>query len=113
MYYFVVRKEHKYIQEETVETEIITICCRRDDFLISVDHRDDLRSRMSTAEVMTTALTAAAFFPAIMKKAVIFSKDTEYSGDALEKSVQPPSSPDIRITSEILYGRGVQRIQCE
>ncbi len=45
-----------------MEIEIITIYCCCKDFLISVGHKDDPQSRMSTAEVMTTALTAAALF---------------------------------------------------
>jgi hypothetical protein len=62
-----------------MEIEIITIYCCCEDFLISVGHKDDPQSRMSTAEIMTTALTAAAFFPATMKSPDVFSKNTDIS----------------------------------
>ncbi|MCP4146190.1 MAG: hypothetical protein GY757_00435 [bacterium] len=68
-----------------MELEIITIYCRCEDFLISVDHRDDPQAVMSTAEIMTTALTAAAFFSATMKKAAAFSKNTVISPTCFQK----------------------------
>ena len=38
---------------------VYTIC---DDLLISLGHQDDQRAKMSTAEVMTTAIIAARYF---------------------------------------------------
>ena len=45
-----------------MELEIIKIYCICEDLLNAVGYQDDPQSRMSTAEVMTTALTAARFF---------------------------------------------------
>jgi hypothetical protein len=45
-----------------MELEIIKIYCICEDLLNAVGYQDDPQSRMSTAEVMTTALTAAHFF---------------------------------------------------
>ena len=50
-----------------------TCYCLCDDFLISEGWRDDRQCTMSTAEVMTAALTAAAFFSgSYEKKAACF-----------------------------------------
>ena len=69
-----------------MELEIITIYCCCEDFLISVGHKDDPQSRMSTAEVMTTALTAAAFFSGDHEKSRCFLREYGYIPDMLSKS---------------------------
>jgi len=69
-----------------METEIITVYCRCDDFLISVNHQDDPQSRMSTAEVMTTALTAAIFFSGDHEKSRHFLKEYGHIPEMLSKS---------------------------
>ena len=45
-----------------MEDTIITTYYLCDEFLKATGHRDDPQVRLSTAEVMTTALVAAAFF---------------------------------------------------
>ena len=65
-----------------MEIEIITIYCRREDFLISVGHKDDPRSRMSTAEVMT----AAAFFSGDHEKSGCFLGGYGHISDMLSRS---------------------------
>ena len=45
-----------------MELENTAIYCICEDFLNAVGHSDDPQCRMSTAEVMTTALVAAHFF---------------------------------------------------
>ncbi|MGX9728454.1 MAG: hypothetical protein ACTFAK_14400 [Candidatus Electronema sp. VV] len=52
-----------------MELKITTFYCLCDDFLISKGWRDDPQCTMSTAEVMTAALTAAAFFSGSYEKA--------------------------------------------
>lgn len=79
-------EKYSRIQEKTMEIEIITIYCRCEDFLISVGHKDDPQSRMSTAEVMTTALTAAAFFSGDHEKSRCFLKEYGHIPDMLSKS---------------------------
>ena len=68
-----------------MELEISTIYCRCDDFLISVGHKDDSQATMSAAEVMTTALTAAFFFQATMKKAFASSRNTVMPATCFQK----------------------------
>ena len=82
---FFLSGKYSRIQEKTMELEIITIY-RREDFSISVDHKDDPRSRMSTAEMMTTALTAAAFFFGDHEKSRYFLGECGYLTDMLLKS---------------------------
>ncbi len=45
-----------------MDDTIVAIYCLCDDLLKALRHRDDPQSRMSDAEVMTTALVAARFF---------------------------------------------------
>ena len=78
--------KYSRIQEEPMEIEIITNYCLCDDLLISVGHKDDPQSRMSTAEVMTTALTAAAFFSGGHEKAGCFLGEYGLIPDMLSKS---------------------------
>ncbi|MGR0482737.1 MAG: hypothetical protein ACTFAL_15415 [Candidatus Electronema sp. V4] len=46
--------------------------CLYDDFLISKGWRDDPQCTMSTAEVMTAALTAAAFLSGSNERSLVF-----------------------------------------
>ena len=45
-----------------MQEQIITIYCLCEDFLNACGHKEHRQSRMSNAEVMTTALVAAWFF---------------------------------------------------
>lgn len=65
--------------------EITAIFCQCADFLISVGHRDDPQCEMNTAEIMTTALTAAAFFNGDYERSRIFLKEYGYIPDMLSE----------------------------
>lgn len=69
-----------------MELEIITIYCVCDDFLISVEHKDDPQSQMSTSEVMTTALVASSYFSGNHEKSRQFLKEHGYIPQMLSKS---------------------------
>ena len=74
-----------------MEFEITAFYCLCDDFLISEGWRDDRQCAMSTAEVMTAALTAAAFFSGSHEKSCKFLEGHGYLPDmTFKKSVQPP-----------------------
>jgi hypothetical protein len=68
-----------------MDFEITAIYCQSADFLASVGHKDDLQCKMNTAEVMTTALTAAAFFGGDHEKSRRFLKEYGYIPDMLSK----------------------------
>ena len=53
----------------TRDTAITTIYCLCDDFLNAVGHREDPQTRMSDAEVMTTALVASRYFRGVFEEA--------------------------------------------
>ena len=69
-----------------MELEITAFYCLCDNFLISEDWLDDRQCTMSTAEVMTAALTAAAFFSGSHEKSCNFLKEHGYIPDMLSKS---------------------------
>jgi len=68
-----------------MDLEITAIFCQCADFLISVGHRDDPQCEMNTAEVMTTALTAAAFFNGDHERSRCFLKEYGYIPDMLSE----------------------------
>ncbi len=45
-----------------MQDTIVTIYCLCDDLLKGMQHRDDVQTRFSTAQVMTVPLVAASFF---------------------------------------------------
>ncbi|MGX9726154.1 MAG: hypothetical protein ACTFAK_02170 [Candidatus Electronema sp. VV] len=69
-----------------MELKITTFYCLCDDFLISKGWHDDPQSTMSTAEVMTAALTAAAFFSGRYEKSRVFLERHRYMPAMLSKS---------------------------
>lgn len=69
-----------------MELEITAFYCLCDDFLISKGRRDDPRCAMSTAEVMTAAPTAAAFFSGSYERSRVFPEEHGYIPDMLSKS---------------------------
>lgn len=69
-----------------MELEITAFYCLCDDFLISEGWLDDRQCTMSTAEVMTAALTAAAFFSGSHEKSCEFLEEHGYIPDMLSKS---------------------------
>lgn len=69
-----------------MELKIIAFYCLCDDFLISEGWRDDPQCAISTAEVMTAALTAAAFFSGSYEKSRKFLEDHRYIPSRISKS---------------------------
>lgn len=49
--------------------ETIALYAIIDDLLKAIGHREDIRCQMSDAEIMTTAMVAATFFPGNHSKA--------------------------------------------
>ena len=69
-----------------MELKIAASCCLCDDFLISEGWRDAPQCAMSAAEVMTAALTAAAFFSGSHEKSCVFLERHGYLPAMLSKS---------------------------
>ncbi len=61
-----------------MDDTITTIYCLCDEFLKAIGHRDDPQARLSTAEVMTVALVAAAFFGGNVEQARRFLSEYGY-----------------------------------
>ena len=61
-----------------MEDTIVTIYCLCDDFLKATHHRDDPQVRLSSAEVMTVPLVAAALFSGNVEKARSFLAEYGY-----------------------------------
>ena len=70
----------------SMTTQIITIYCACDDFLQATGWRDDVQAQMSTAEVMTVSLVAAAIFDGNQEKSRRFLKEHGYIPAMLSKS---------------------------
>ncbi len=68
--------------EDTITTTYY-IC---DEFLKATGHRDDSQTRLSTAEVMTVALVASAFFGGNIEAARSFLDEYGYINKAISKS---------------------------
>ena len=58
--------------------QIITLYCFFDEFLKAVGHKDDAQVQLSTAEVMTIAAVAAAFFTGNQQRALSFLSSHHY-----------------------------------
>jgi len=69
-----------------MQEQITTIYCLCDDFLRAVGHRDDPQAKMTAAEVMTTALVAAALFCGNQERSRLFLKGHGYIKGMLSKS---------------------------
>jgi hypothetical protein len=68
-----------------MDDSIITTYYLLEEFLKAVGHRDDQQVRLSTAEVMCTALVAAAFFGGNIEKARRFLDEYGYIEKAISK----------------------------
>jgi hypothetical protein len=68
-----------------MDDTIITTYYLCEEFLNAVGHRDDQQVRLSTAEVMCTALVAAAFFGGNIEKARRFLDEYGYIEKAISK----------------------------
>lgn len=69
-----------------MHTTIIFIYCLADELLKSLNHRDHEQIKMTDAEVMTFALTAALFFGGNYAKTSLFFKSHHYFTHLLGKS---------------------------
>lgn len=68
-----------------MDTTIITIYCLCDDFLKAIHYRDDPQVRLSSAEVMTVPLVAAALFSGNIEKARSFLYEYGYMPAMISK----------------------------
>ncbi len=69
-----------------MEDTITTTYYLCDEFLKAIGHRDDPQARLSTAEVMTIALVAAAFLGGNVEASRSFLDEYGYIGKAISKS---------------------------
>ena len=69
-----------------MDETIIATYCLCDDLLKAMSHRPDPQCKMSDAEVMTTALTAALFFRGTLESARVMLKQHGYIPQMLSKS---------------------------
>jgi len=69
-----------------MEAQIVTIFCVIDDILKSIGFRDDIQTKMSASEVLTTVVTASMFFGGNQEKARIFLQEHGYIKNMLSKS---------------------------
>ena len=69
-----------------MDDTIITTYYLCDEFLKAIGHRDNPQVRLSTAEVMTTALVAAAFFSGNLEASRSFLDEYGYIEKAISKS---------------------------
>jgi hypothetical protein len=68
---------------DTTIVAVFTIC---DDILRAMRHQDDVRSQMSNAEVMTTAIVSMLYFSGSFEKSRIFLREMGYIPRMLSKS---------------------------
>ena len=69
-----------------MEMQVITVYCICDDLVKYFEIKDDIQAKMSTSEVLTTAITAAMFFAGNQERARIFLKEHNYIPNMLSKS---------------------------
>ncbi|MBA2691752.1 MAG: IS982 family transposase, partial [Rubrobacter sp.] len=69
-----------------MEDTITTTYCLCEEVLEAMGHRDDPQARLSTAEVMTIALTASAFFGGNVERSRLFLSEHGYMGSMISKS---------------------------
>jgi hypothetical protein len=73
-------------REDELEDTITTTYCLCDEFLNAAAHRDDPQTRLSTAVVMTVALTASAFFGGNIDRSRLFLHQHGYMPTTISKS---------------------------
>lgn len=69
-----------------MEMQVITVYCICDDLVNFFDIKDDIQVKMSTAEILTTAITAAMFFGGNQERARTFLQEYHYIANMLIKS---------------------------
>lgn len=73
-------------REDELEDTITTTYCLCDEFLKATGHRDDPQTRLSSAEVMTVALVASAFFGSNIERSRLFLHEHGYMPNMITKS---------------------------
>lgn len=68
------------------DSKIIALYCIVDDILKSLGHKEDIRVRVSDAEIITTGFVAALYFGGHQDNARYFMKMKGYVPDMLDKS---------------------------
>jgi hypothetical protein len=69
-----------------LEGTIIATYCLCEEFLKAAEHRDDPQARLSSAEVMTVALVASAFFASNIERSRRFLHEHGYMPNMISKS---------------------------
>lgn len=72
-----------------MDDTITTIYCLSEEFLQAMGHRDDPQVRLSSAEVMTIPLVAAAFFGGNIEKARSFLSEYGYMKSMISTDYGP------------------------
>ena len=78
---------------ESFTGKVVTIYCLCDDFLRAWGHTDDPQAQMTTAEVMTTALVAAALFCGNQERSRCFLREHGYIKKMLSTGRLTPIKP--------------------
>lgn len=83
--------------------EIITIFCLCDDYLKAINQKDNHQARISTSEIVTTAIVAAKYFGGNYQKSRMFLDGHNYIPNMLSESrfIRRLNSMDINIFNEI------------
>ena len=89
-----------------MQIEITTIYVICDDYLKAIDYDDDMRTGMTTAEVMTTALVAPRFFKNCLEHARVFLKEEGYVPNGQSIAIPDDSSAN-RVATALtdVFGR--------
>jgi len=69
-----------------LEDTITTTYCLCEEFLKAIGHHDDPQTLLATAEVMTVALTACAFFGSNIERSRLFLHEQGYMPKMISKS---------------------------
>jgi len=69
-----------------MDTQIVAVYCLCDDMLKALHYHEDSQSRISEAEVMTTAIVAALYFSGNIEKARMYMQEHGYVPKMLSKS---------------------------
>lgn len=98
-------KKLTILKENAMVNEIITIFCICDEYLDAINYKDNKQARMSTSEVLTTAIVAAKFFGGNYEKSRKFLSEHHYINAMLSKSrfIRRLNSIDKEILKKIFF----------
>ncbi len=74
------------------QDKIISIFCIIDDLLKEINHKEDIRRKVSDSEIIITALVSASCFSGNQYKALVFMKHYGFIPKMLDKSVSHPKN---------------------